>query len=123
MSSKWSTVPVSEKPKITSPAVHPVQCTFTTKLVRNCQLEVQVKVSGMGGRKAGNQATCQCHSMLCRYAEQIKRKTKPCRLLGGFSGEAGVTTIATGDEAVASDSPVGKDNPQRRAATHDAEAL
>lgn len=61
--------------------------------------------------------------MLCRYAEQIKRKTKPCRLLGGFSGEAGVTTIATGDEAVASDSPVGKDNPQRRAATRDAEAL
>lgn len=34
-----------------------------------------------------------------------------------------MTTIATGDEAVASDSPVGKDNPQRRAATDDAEAL
>lgn len=69
----------------------------------------------LGGRKAGNQATCRCHSMLCRYGEQIKRKTKPCRLLGGFSGEAGETTIATGDEAVASESPVGKDSPQRRA--------
>lgn len=68
---------------------------------------------GGGGRKAGNQAMCQGHLMLCCYREQIKRKTKPCWLLGGFSGEAGETTIAIGDEAVASDSPVGKDNPQK----------
>lgn len=66
---------------------------------------------------------CQCDSMLCCYREQIKRKTKPCRLLGGFSGEAGETTIAIGDEAVASDSPVGRDNPLREAKTQDAEAL
>lgn len=81
---------------------------------------------GARGRgKAGNQAMCQCqcHSMLCCYREQIKRKTKPCWLLGGFSGEAGETTIAIGDEAVASDSPVGKNNPLRKAKTRDAEAL
>lgn len=53
----------------------------------------------------------------------MKRKTKPCRLLGGFSGEAGETTIAIGDEAAASDSPVGRDNPLREATTQDAEAL
>lgn len=53
----------------------------------------------------------------------MKRKTKPCWLLGGFSGEAGETTIAIGDEAVASDSPVGKNNPLRKAQTQDAEAL
>lgn len=78
---------------------------------------------GDWGGQAGNQATCQCHSMLCCYREQIKHKTKPCRFLGGFSGEAGETTITTGDEAVASDSPVGKDNPQRKAKTQDAQAL
>lgn len=74
------------------------------------------------GGEAGNQAMCQCHSMLCCYRKQIKRKTKPCWLLGGFSGEAGETTIAIGDEAVASDSPVGKDNPLRKAEPQD-EAL
>lgn len=62
-------------------------------------------------------------SMLRCYREQIKRKTKPCRLLGGFSGEAGETTIAIGDEAAASDSPVGRDNPLREAKTQVAEAL
>lgn len=56
-------------------------------------------------------------------ANKLKRITKPCWLLGGFSGEAGETTIATGDEAVASDSPVGKDNLLRKAKTQDAEAL
>lgn len=68
---------------------------------------------------ASASATPCCAATLSK----LNAKTKPCRLLGGFSGEAGVTTIATGDEAEASDSPVGKDNPQRRAATHDAEAL
>lgn len=53
--------------------------------------------------------------MLCCYFEQIKRKAKPCRVLGGFSGEAGETTIAIGDEAATSDSPVGKDSPLRNA--------
>lgn len=51
--------------------------------------------------------------MLCCYtAEQINNKQKPCRLLGGFSGEAGEITIATGDEVLASESPVGKDSSQ-----------
>lgn len=43
------------------------------------------------------------------------QQTKPCRLLGGFSGEAGEITIVTGDEALASESPVGKDSSQRGA--------
>lgn len=43
------------------------------------------------------------------------QQTKPCRLLGGFSGEAGEITIVTGDEVLPSDSPVGKDNSQRGA--------
>lgn len=79
VSSKWSTVPVSEKPKITSAAIHPVQCTFTIKLVRNCQLEVQVKVSGMGrlgGRKAGNQASASASATPCCAATPSKLNAK-----------------------------------------------
>lgn len=57
---------------------------------------------GKGGEVKPSHVPCASAS------EQIKRKTKPCWLLGGFSGEAGETTITIGDEAVASDSPVGK---------------
>lgn len=51
------------------------------------------------------------HAVLLHWWANHKQ-TKPCRLLGGFSGEAGETTIVTGDEALASESPVGKESSQ-----------
>lgn len=45
-------------------------------------------------------------------ASPYYKQKKPCRLLGGFSGEAGETTIATGDAALASESPVEKQSSQ-----------
>lgn len=50
------------------------------------------------------------HAVLHGWAND--QQPKPCRLLGGFSGEAGEITIATGDEVLASESPVGKDSSQ-----------
>lgn len=51
------------------------------------------------------------------------QQTKPCRLLGGFSGEAGEITIVTGDEELASESPVGKRQlPERGSKLQDAES-
>lgn len=49
----------------------------------------------------------------CGFRLAGKSQTKPCWFLGGFSGEAGGITIATGEEALASESPVGKESSQR----------
>lgn len=46
------------------------------------------------------------------------QQTKPCCFLGGFSGEAEEITIVTGDEALASESPVGKDSSHGGAVKH-----
>lgn len=79
---------------------------------------------GVGGEIKRVTKPCAIVTPCCAATvSKFKRKTKPCWLLGGFSGEAGETTIAIGDEAVASDSPVGKDNPLRKSKTQDAEAL
>lgn len=83
-------------------------------------------VAGVWGEVEIKRVTKPCASVTPCCAATVSKlnaKTKPCRLLGGFSGEAGETTIAIGDEAVASDSPVGRDNPLREAKTQDAEAL
>lgn len=54
------------------------------------------------------------HAVLLKWRANYQQ-TKPCRLLGGFSGEAGEITIVTGDEALPSESPVGKEHFQRGA--------
>lgn len=57
------------------------------------------------------------HAVLLHWWANYKQ-TKPCRLLGGFSGEAGEITIVTGDEALASESPVGKESSKGGAITY-----
>lgn len=70
-------------------------------------------VGGIDGNKLSG-VPVPVHAVLLHWWANYQQ-TKPCRLLGGFSGEAGETTIVTGEEALASESPVGKDSSQRGA--------
>lgn len=128
-------VSVSEKPQATLPAIYPtrgifkMQAPYKRLLVKNCQLDCRWEGGGWdkwGGCAGGGCVGGGCevtklsgmpvpvHAVLLKWWANYQQ-TKPCRLLGGFSGEAGEITIVTGDEVLPSDSPVGKDNSQRGA--------
>lgn len=126
-------VSVSEKPQATLPAMNStrgifkMQALYERRLVKNCQWDCRWEGGGWdkwGGCAGGGWEGCEVtkqsgmpvpvHAVLLKWWAN-DQQTKPCRLLGGFSGEAGEITIVTGDEALPSDSPVGKDNSQRGA--------
>lgn len=57
------------------------------------------------------------HAVMVHWWADYKQM-KPCRLLGVFSGDAGEITMVTGDEALASESPVGTEISQGTVKTH-----